>query len=151
LGTTTGRYNLIGDGAGMSGLVNGSEGNQVGSTPYLIIEPRLSALADNGGPTETMALMADSPAIDMGDDESAPETDQRGIPRPQYQASDIGVDEFADSTPPVITALIDGTPGDNGWYTSDVEVSWSVTDPDSDITSRTGCETTTITTDTVGQ
>jgi hypothetical protein len=57
----------------------------------------------------------------------------------------------SDSTPPVITANVSGTLGANGWYTSDVTVSWSVTDPDSSISSTTGCTTTTISTDTGGQ
>src|SRR5262245_35509620 len=34
----------------------------------------------------------------------------------------------ADSTPPVITPNVSGTLGDNGWYISDVTVSWSVVD-----------------------
>lgn len=39
------------------------------SSDTSIIEenPKLEALADNGGPTQTRALMADSPAIDAGD------------------------------------------------------------------------------------
>lgn len=32
-------------------------------------------------------------------------------------------DIAADSTPPVITAIIGGTIGSNGWYVSDVQVS----------------------------
>jgi CSLREA domain-containing protein len=51
-------------------------------------DPKLLPLADNGGPTETVALAADSPAIDAGDDiigcrsGGAPLlTDQRGWPR----------------------------------------------------------------------
>jgi hypothetical protein len=42
-------------------------------------DPLLQPLADNGGPTPTMALGAGSPAIDVSD--SCPETDQRGMPR----------------------------------------------------------------------
>lgn len=43
----------------------------------------LSVLADNGGPTMTMALGAGSSAIDSGDPTQCPATDQRGILRPQ--------------------------------------------------------------------
>lgn len=47
-------------------------------------DPRLEALADNGGPTLTQALLADSPAIDgVGADTCTVETDQRGVARPQ--------------------------------------------------------------------
>ena len=57
----------------------------------------------------------------------------------------------ADSTPPVITPNIVGTFGLNGWYVSDVTVSWTVNDPESAVTSTTGCGPTTISTDTAGQ
>ncbi|HKH73995.1 MAG TPA: kelch repeat-containing protein, partial [Vicinamibacterales bacterium] len=55
-----------------------------------------------------------------------------------------------DSTPPVINPSIAGTLGLNGWYTSDVTVSWKVTDLESAIGSSTGCATTTLGTDTAG-
>ena len=54
-------------------------------------------------------------------------------------------------TSPVITPNIAGTLGNNGWYTSNVTVSWSVTDPQSAISSSSGCGATTIATDTNGQ
>lgn len=56
----------------------------------------------------------------------------------------------ADSTPPVVTPTVSGTQGNNGWYTSDVGVSWSVEDGESAMSSSTGCITSNITTDTVG-
>ncbi len=56
----------------------------------------------------------------------------------------------ADTTPPDITPNISGTLGNNGWYVSDVTVSWTVTDDESAITSD-ACPTTTITSDTIGQ
>lgn len=47
-----------------------------------------------------------------------------------------------DSTPPVISAAtIAGTTGQNGWYTSNIVVTWSATDPDSRITTPP-CSTT---------
>lgn len=55
-----------------------------------------------------------------------------------------------DSTPPVIVPTVSGTMGNNGWYVTDVTVSWSVTDPESAITGQSGCTTTTINYDTVG-
>jgi hypothetical protein len=54
----------------------------------------------------------------------------------------------SDSTPPVITPNVTGTIGNNGWYVSDVTVSWTVTDPESSITGSSGCGTTIISTDT---
>src|SRR5215203_4477230 len=58
-----------------------------------------------------------------------------------------------DSTPPVITSDVSGTLGNNGWYTSNVSVSWTVTDAESAVTSKSAsCDTTTIiNTDTTGQ
>ena len=53
----------------------------------------------------------------------------------------------SDTTPPVVASVLVGTLGANSWYTSDVTVSWDVTDPDTGITSTTGCATTTIATD----
>jgi hypothetical protein len=56
-------------------------------------DPLLGPLQDNGGPTETHALLPGSPAIDAGDDSACPATDQRGVPRPQGDQCDIGAYE----------------------------------------------------------
>ncbi|HEX9442834.1 MAG TPA: choice-of-anchor Q domain-containing protein, partial [Candidatus Binatia bacterium] len=49
---------------------------------------------DNGGPTLTHALVKNSPALDAAPvDASCPATDQRGVPRPQGAACDIGAVE----------------------------------------------------------
>jgi hypothetical protein len=42
------------------------------------LDPRLGPLADNGGPTQTLALLPGSPAIAAGAPAGAPDTDQRG-------------------------------------------------------------------------
>jgi hypothetical protein len=55
-----------------------------------------------------------------------------------------------DSTPPVITSNVTGTLGNNGWYTSNVNVTWTVTDAQSTVSTSSGCGATTITTDTAG-
>ena len=57
---------------------------------------------------------------------------------------------FADPTPPVITPSLSGTLGSNGWYTSDVTLSWTVTDDESPVLFTSGCDTTTLTNDTSG-
>ena len=57
-------------------------------------DPRLAALARNGGPTRTQALLPGSPAIDAGDAKDCPKADQRGTARPQGTACDIGAYEF---------------------------------------------------------
>ena len=56
-----------------------------------------------------------------------------------------------DTTGPVITPHVDGTLGDNGWYVSDVVVTWDVVDDESEVTNTTGCDPTTISSDTTGQ
>lgn len=70
-----------------------------------------------------------------------------------FNTGDFRVDVSAplDTTPPVIVPTVAGTLGTNGWYTSDVTISWSVTDPESAITSQTGCTTSVLNTDTTGQ
>jgi len=52
----------------------------------------LSPLADNGGPTQTIALLAGSAAIDAGN--TTLTTDQRGFKRPSGKAPDIGAFEL---------------------------------------------------------
>jgi hypothetical protein len=54
------------------------------------------------------------------------------------------------ATPPTIFPTVSGTLGNNGWYTSDVTVSWTVTDNGSAITNKSGCDSATVTTDTLG-
>ncbi|MGH9531006.1 MAG: kelch repeat-containing protein [Terriglobales bacterium] len=56
-----------------------------------------------------------------------------------------------DSTAPVITPNVVGTPGANGWYVSDVELSWSVSDPESGISTSTGCATTMFSSETLSE
>jgi hypothetical protein len=55
-----------------------------------------------------------------------------------------------DLTAPVIAPTVSGTAGSNGWHVSDVAVSWSVSDPESEVTSRSGCDATSVTSDTAG-
>ena len=62
-------------------------------------DPRLGPLADNGGPTETRALLTGSPARDRGSDAGCPATDQRGVARPQGSRCDIGAYERRNGPP----------------------------------------------------
>jgi hypothetical protein len=54
-------------------------------------------LANNGGSTQTLALVKNSPAIDAADNAVCPATDQRGVSRPQGAACDIGAFEYQPS------------------------------------------------------
>ncbi|WP_432076389.1 choice-of-anchor Q domain-containing protein [Streptomyces wuyuanensis] len=55
-------------------------------------DPHLAPLGDNGGPTDTVALLPESPALDTASD--CPSADQRGVLRPQGPACDIGAFEY---------------------------------------------------------
>jgi sugar lactone lactonase YvrE len=55
-----------------------------------------------------------------------------------------------DTTPPVITPVVNGDEGVEGWYRSDVSVSWSVNDADSTVSSSNGCSALSVTEDTAG-
>ena len=64
-GAVTGNNSLVRDGTSLTGMSNGSAGNQVGTSAQPV-EPMLGTLRNNGGPTETMALLPGSPAIQAG-------------------------------------------------------------------------------------
>jgi hypothetical protein len=77
--TYTEGYNLIGDGTGSAGFTDGINGDQVGGAAGPI-NAELGPLQENGGPTQTMALLPGSPAVNAGDPNATdlPEFDQRG-------------------------------------------------------------------------
>ena len=52
-----------------------------------------TSLANNGGPTQTLALLPGSPALNAGNAQTCPDTDQRGETRPQGAGCDIGAYE----------------------------------------------------------
>jgi hypothetical protein len=69
-------------------------------------DPLLEPLADNGGPTETQALPASSPAVDAVPISKCPtKVDQRGEPRPDNGKGvcDVGAYELQD--PPIAPAI----------------------------------------------
>jgi hypothetical protein len=89
--------NLSGTLTVSNSIVANSPGGDIGGTytgsHNLTGTVALGPLADNGGPTQTCALLPGSPAIDAGTSTGAPATDQRGISRPQGAAVDIGAFE----------------------------------------------------------
>ncbi len=56
-------------------------------------DPKLGSLANNGGPTQTVPLLAGSAAIDKGSRDYCPAMDQRGLPRLKGNGCDIGAFE----------------------------------------------------------
>jgi hypothetical protein len=73
-------------------------------------DPRLAPLADNGGPTLTQALLADSPALATALNCPPPATDQRGVIRPQGGGCDIGAFESSLPVAPTLTPTPTVTP-----------------------------------------
>jgi hypothetical protein len=57
-------------------------------------DAKLGPLQDNGGPTQTVALLPGSPAIDAGDNTDAPEWDQRGPGYPRIVNGTIDIGSF---------------------------------------------------------
>ena len=101
--------NLIEDSANACGLSNGVSGNIIGSDPVL------DALANNGGFTQTHALLAGSPAINAGDDIACAavpvnNTSQNGVTRPQGSHCDIGAFESESLASPTPTSISSNTP-----------------------------------------
>ncbi len=85
----TANFSLIEGGYSVSGTFSGSN-NIFGQ------DPKLGPLAPNGGPTQTLALLPGSPAIDAGSNALTPSTyDQRGpgFPRIFNGTIDIGAFE----------------------------------------------------------
>lgn len=63
------------------------------------VAPLLGPLRDNGGPTDTRALLAGSPALDGGVQAGCLAADQRGVARPQGLRCDIGAFERRNRRP----------------------------------------------------
>jgi CSLREA domain-containing protein len=94
---TSGGYNLIDDDKGNVFLNNLGPGDILNQGSA---QAGLVAIADNGGPTQTRALLTGSQAIDAGGTASTPGADQRGLTRPFNTARDIGAFECViDMTP----------------------------------------------------
>lgn len=64
--------------------------------------------------------------------------------------ADSSTEVRRDATRPVITSSVRGTAGGGDWFTSDVEVAWTVTDATSGVVSSQGCETAQLTEDSAG-
>jgi parallel beta-helix repeat protein len=87
----TGRSDFFGSHSGTNNLIGGN--------------PLLAPLGNYGGPTQTMALLPGSPAIDAGTSTGAPALDQRGVGR--VGAVDIGAFESRGFT---LTLVAGSTP-----------------------------------------
>jgi len=102
-GTNGNAWGTISD-AGYNMSSDGSANFGSGSS-FNFTDPLLKALGYYGGPTFTMALSTNSPAVDFGTAAGAPGTDQRGLVRPSGPGVDMGAYELqqAASQIPVLT------------------------------------------------
>lgn len=73
-------------------------------TGQTAVNPLLGALADNGGATWTLPLLAGSPAINSGLNTVCPETDQRGFARADGQC-DVGAYEAGAAPAPILRTI----------------------------------------------
>jgi hypothetical protein len=91
---TDGGYNVDDDGTCGFTQATGSLPN---TNPLL--DP--AGLQDNGGPTQTIALQPESPAVDLVGQGACPPptTDQRGVQRPQGESCDSGAFELVQQPP----------------------------------------------------
>ena len=90
--TITLNYSLL---QSTSGATIGGANNITG------VNPALQALANNGGSTQTHAILAGGPAVNAGDPSGAglPATDQRGLTRVSGGVVDMGAFELQASSP----------------------------------------------------
>ena len=100
---TSDGFNVIGDVGSVTGFL-ASDRTGTAAAP---LDARLGALADNGGPTLTHALLAGSPALNLATPVEGITTDQRGVTRPTSGNVDAGAFE----APLVVVDLNGSTPG----------------------------------------
>lgn len=86
----TGSIPIVGSCVVRNGTVTG---NPIISGDIFTTDPMLGELADNGGHTQTCALLPGSSAIDAGIELDDVTTDQRGVLRPKGAGYDIGAYE----------------------------------------------------------
>ncbi len=116
-GYGTGIYNAVGPGAlqmhdtiladdlygsvtsqGHNLISSSSGGSGFAASDLLNVNPQLGPLQNNGGPTQTMALLAGSPAINAGDNTNAPAYDQRGPGFARIVGSTIDIGAFEEQS-----------------------------------------------------
>lgn len=100
LGAIAANYSLVRNQLGAT--INGSNNLPAGA------DPRLGPRQNNGGTTETIALLPGSPAINAGSNRANLSTDQRGagFPRVFESAADIGAFEVQQATVPLVVVNV---------------------------------------------
>ncbi len=112
-GTLTSQDNNLIQSVSGCTITGASAGNLTG------VNPGLSPLQNNGGPTFTQGLPAGSPAIDAGGNSGCAAPDQRGKPRPKdgnndgSALCDIGAYEFQPLVVNNTSDTVDASPGNS--------------------------------------
>ncbi len=101
------KFNLIGATDGSTGIADPSNKTGTKASP---LDPLLGALTNNGGPTQTHALLAGGPAINTGNNSTALANDQRGpgFARVIGLGVDIGAFELQTTPPRLHDGIING-------------------------------------------
>jgi len=116
-------------------IENNGPANYACGMPAITSDPKLQPPANNGGLTQTMALLPDSPAVNAGSDPNCPSTDQRGAPRSDGHC-DMGAYEFVEYTisgsvgTSEVTLYYDGSTAisdEQGNYSLNIPYGWSGT------------------------
>ena len=112
---------LIGrnNGTGLTATVGttpGANGNLIGGdNAGAAINPQLGPLANNGGPTQTHALLSTSPAIDRGSNSLANDffNDQRGNPFLRTSGDKVDMGAYERQTVAVLSLIVDTNQDEN--------------------------------------
>jgi len=103
--------NCVAEAGSISGT-NYDNGAVITSSDIFTTDPKLSALASNGGPTQTMAIASGGSACNAGLSSftgvTIPTVDQRGVSRTAYGKVDIGAYEIAVAPPKATAIAING-------------------------------------------
>ena len=107
---TSQNYNVLG---AVNGCSMANAGNEPIGSAVTPVDPKLDPRANNGGPTQTMALLGGSPAIDGGNPTASQceSKDQRGVPRSLSGRCSIGAYEPTTCQGKVVNRV--GTDGAN--------------------------------------
>ena len=146
--SVTATYSLIGENA-ESGLTEApvgspdASGNVIGGPVHGAIDPKLGSLTDNGGATQTRALLASSPAINAGDptaiagSQGVPVTDQRGAPFTRVSGGRIDIGAVEKQS---IPAAVFGDYNQSGIVDAGDYVLWRKTQGATGVTPFTGAD-----------
>lgn len=136
--------------------VSPSSGPDTGGTQVTIrgtgFEPGMRVIF--GGADATAVQFVDSTTLVATSPAHPPETVYVGVltAPPDYRSAWIDAAfRFTDTTPPQLWYGFSDYPNEDGWFRTDVTLYWAWWDPESPVTSTSGCDMTVIASDTPGR